>query len=492
MCSKILFFIIFTSAFFLRLYNLGTNDLWFDEAMSVIISHKFFEDIIPDRQPPLYYFLLFYWTKLFGYTEFVLRLLSVIFNLCSILFAYKITNLLFDRQTSLILLIIMTFSPFHIWYSQEVRGYTFTTFMILMNTYFFILALQEKKNRYWVFYFLSLVTLPYVNYFALFLFLAQGLCFLFKKHQILFRKWACCIIFSMIFFTPWLDIFVRQTIFATHSSWIPKPSLKSLIITLENFNLGYNAHPFIYKLSHLFFAPPFILGLFCSFKNIFFSRLLIFSLFLPIGICFFISRIITPIYLDRLLLPFSIFYFIFLGYGLSKLFKSWLRYTGITSIMILILLSLNNYFLNYMPSDLSHHIGLYTKKPIKPILRLIYKDWEENDVIVYTSPSIRASFIYYLKFHPNFNNSFKEDYYCISDKEDPYWQTLWKNDDEVITIVNHKIRTYSRIWLISSSWPRDGTLDENSIAVREWMEKNYKRVFEKWFDGILVGLYEKR
>ncbi|MCM8779502.1 MAG: hypothetical protein NC834_06970 [Candidatus Omnitrophica bacterium] len=28
---------------------------------------------------------------------------------------------------------------------------------------------------------------------------------------------------------------------------------------------------------------------------------------------------------------------------------------------------------------------------------------------------------------------------------------------------------------------------ENSIAVREWMEKNYKRVFEKWFDGILVG-----
>jgi hypothetical protein len=60
----------------------------------------------------------------------------------------------------------------------------------------------------------------------------------------------------------------------------------------------------------------------------------------------------------------------------------------------------------------------------------------------------------------------------------------------IIPLKEAKKLKFKRIWLISSSWDRDGTLDENSEAVREWMQGHYKRVFEKWMDGILIGLYE--
>ena len=50
---------------------------------------------------------------------------------------------------------------------------------------------------------------------------------------------------------------------------------------------------------------------------------------------------------------------------------------------------------------------------------------------------------------------------------------------------------FKRAWLILSSWARDGTLDENSEFVQEYMEMKYKKQLKKWFDGILVELYER-
>lgn len=50
---------------------------------------------------------------------------------------------------------------------------------------------------------------------------------------------------------------------------------------------------------------------------------------------------------------------------------------------------------------------------------------------------------------------------------------------------------FKRLWLIYSSWPRDGILDQHAQGVRDWMQGHYSVLDRKEFDGIFVDLYSK-
>ena len=54
----------------LRIYRLGSDSVWLDEAFSIKIAHgtpsEIIEETGKDVHPPLYYFALHYWMKLFG------------------------------------------------------------------------------------------------------------------------------------------------------------------------------------------------------------------------------------------------------------------------------------------------------------------------------------------------------------------------------------------------------------------------------------------
>lgn len=480
----------------LRFYHLGYNDLWFDEVQSLRASFNLTPHIIiQERQAPLYYFLLRRWIVIFKPREFTLRLFSAIFSILSIFVIYLITIYVFDKNTALFSALILSISPFHIWYSQEVRKYAFFTFIVLGNNYYFLKGIKENKNIFWLIYIFFLIIGFYTDYFVFFLIIAQGLFILYLSPiRLQLKKWLFSVLVSSVIFSSWIPVLIKQFQGVAQSFWIIKPVLKDVIITLENFNLGFNASLYSYKLSHLFFVPLFIIGLFQGFKNTRFSCLFCLSLFLPLGISFLISKFIVPIYLDRLFVAFSVFYYIFLGYGINTL-KPQVRVMSMIPIMLLIFLSLNNYYRNYMPADLSHHKGTYVKKPVKPVVEFLISNSQEEDLFVFTHPLTFVLVEGYAQFFYNFK--FRNLYYFIfPQKQDAYWKHIIMDLSTVKYYLNleteHAQLKFNRIWLISSSWPRDGTLDENSIAVREWLEKNYKRVFEKWFDGILVGLYEKK
>ena len=60
--------------FLLRIYDLGTESIWYDEGCSLNfavqeINNIFFQN---DKSPPLYYLFLHFWIKLFGTSEFFL------------------------------------------------------------------------------------------------------------------------------------------------------------------------------------------------------------------------------------------------------------------------------------------------------------------------------------------------------------------------------------------------------------------------------------
>jgi len=131
--------LILLAAFALRLHQLGAQSLWYDETVSVHLAGKPIPALVAhtagDIHPPGYYLLLRGWLLLFGYPtghadadghglEFSAALLSLAFGMTLIPLIYVLGRSLYDEPTPLLAAALTAISPFHIWYSQEVRMYT--------------------------------------------------------------------------------------------------------------------------------------------------------------------------------------------------------------------------------------------------------------------------------------------------------------------------------------------------------------------------------
>lgn len=112
----------------LRLTRLGYQSEWNDEALSVVIAKGSLNQILTNqfqtRHPPGYYLLLHFWLTLFGDSDFALRLLSAIAGILSIFVIYLLGKTLFNRKTGLWAATITAIVPYHLFYSQEIRTYS--------------------------------------------------------------------------------------------------------------------------------------------------------------------------------------------------------------------------------------------------------------------------------------------------------------------------------------------------------------------------------
>ena len=87
--------VIILIAFALRLALLGEQSLWYDEGVTWLLTQKSLPGLIQwtaaDIQPPLYYLLPWFTTRLFGDSEWALRFPSVVFNILTlpVLFLFR-------------------------------------------------------------------------------------------------------------------------------------------------------------------------------------------------------------------------------------------------------------------------------------------------------------------------------------------------------------------------------------------------------------------
>ena len=79
--SRFWLFAILLAAFALRLYRLGVSSLWYDETVSGVLAQQ---DLLAltrhtagDIHPPLYYYLLHFWGRLAGWSEFSVAFVSL-------------------------------------------------------------------------------------------------------------------------------------------------------------------------------------------------------------------------------------------------------------------------------------------------------------------------------------------------------------------------------------------------------------------------------
>jgi mannosyltransferase len=204
--------VIIAVGFLLRLINLNQS-LWLDEAVQAITSRgtflNIFQELHGDFHPPLYHVFMWFWVHLFGNSEIILRLPSVIFGTLTIYVVYRIAKEKWGNekfqiagcrlQVAEMVMLFMATAPFHIYYSQEARPYAFVALLTSCS----MLFLMQKKWRQYLFF---TVLALYSSYFVLFILLAQSIYLLLQKEF----KNLQFVFLSLIIFMPGIPLLLTQ------------------------------------------------------------------------------------------------------------------------------------------------------------------------------------------------------------------------------------------------------------------------------------------
>jgi mannosyltransferase len=148
-----LLFLIIVGAF-LRFYHLGYNSLWLDEATTHLYAQKSFLEIWGiatggEFNPPIFYWIEHIMLH-FGNSELILRLVPAILGVLTIPLFYLIGKELVDENVGLIAAALISFSPFHIYYSQEARAYTTVLFFVSLALICYLRARSSQESIYWI------------------------------------------------------------------------------------------------------------------------------------------------------------------------------------------------------------------------------------------------------------------------------------------------------------------------------------------------------
>lgn len=227
----------------LRVISINQS-LWLDEATSVLVARDYtFGDILTkfspgDFHPPLYYLTLKVWILLFGSTEIVVRMLSVLFGIATIPVIYGIGKTILSKDMGLVAALFLATAPLHVYYSQEARMYAMETLLATIVAYFVI-----KKNFVWLM--IVSVILLYTDYLPVFLLVSFFLYFVIYERKY-YRQAISWIVATGISFIPWMTTFFSQleSGFLVHEnapiwwSTLGRTSLKEIALVPVKFMIG--------------------------------------------------------------------------------------------------------------------------------------------------------------------------------------------------------------------------------------------------------------
>lgn len=253
-------YLILLLGFVLRLYRLGANSLWYDETVSVVLAQSDLAELLRhtagDIHPPFYYFLLHFWGRLAGWSEFSAAFLSLWFGVLLIAVVYRVAREWFPSDRSrkrggmpsvaLVAAFLVAISAFNVWYSQEVRMYTLGATLGLLSVYFLRRMLAQPKilSRDFAAYVVFTVVGFYTLYYFIFLMVFEWLWFIYRvlnnrnqQSQITIQKSIISFLLSqlalLVLYLPWLPTAFRQATDPPVPPWrefiaLPRMVLESL------------------------------------------------------------------------------------------------------------------------------------------------------------------------------------------------------------------------------------------------------------------------
>jgi mannosyltransferase len=237
---------------FLRFWTI--SDLWLDEALTVNIAklplHQIPGTLRHDGAPPLYYMLLHLWMAAFGQGDFAARALSGVVSVIALPFAWMAGKRLGGRPCAWATLILMSTSPFAIYYANSVRMYALVALWSVLG----LLSLERAIERPTIGRLAALgvmtTLLIYTHYWGLYLVAVTGAWLFFRARRAVVTETRtateerqvslrCCaaVAIGSLTFLPWLPTFVYQTLH-TGTPWANAASPGDILGVLGEYAGG--------------------------------------------------------------------------------------------------------------------------------------------------------------------------------------------------------------------------------------------------------------
>jgi uncharacterized membrane protein len=478
-----------------RIYDLGTQSIWLDEAFSVALAKMTLPQMVqaaaPDVHPPLYYFLLHYWIIVFGTSESAVRLLSVLFGVLAIPMIYVVGRQLFNKEAGLVAALILALSSLNIYYSQETRMYSLMVLLALLSMYFFWRFLQQRSLVSSVGYVLSTTLLVYTHYYGWFVVIAQNIyvvtLLLLSKHRAYrLRDWVVLQAIVVVLFVPWMAVLVNQILRReAAAALVAPPTTTILIYTFSSYSGAFASYFGKAVLLALFLLLS-VLSLVAYQKvrgamdwkaplkalesyswevrfqdptTVYFLVVWLLSIIL---IPFVISLVVSnPIYQAMYTIAASVAFYLLVARGVLNING---RYTKLAVVGIIVVLSVAN---------LQAYYSSITRPQAREAISLIDANANSGDVVL-VSPSYQSWVWNY------YNNRTDVAVKLL----DPLGATPSNNSREIQTkVIQSDVLGNNRVWFLSTSGANF------TLSV---LNQSYANVYFKSYYGYDVYLFEKR
>ena len=180
-------------AFGLRVYQLDGHSMWSDEGLSLYRAQQNLPTLLSniirvgdvdtrDTSPPLYFLALAGFRALAGESAWTLRFFSALWGTLSVGLIFVVGRRLFSTTVGLVAAFLLAVSPFHVFYSQELRNYSLLVGLNLLSVYLLWALTHAAGSRRaswlglaWV---ATCAAMVYTHYFALFTLAFEGLALL--------------------------------------------------------------------------------------------------------------------------------------------------------------------------------------------------------------------------------------------------------------------------------------------------------------------------
>ncbi|NUO01916.1 MAG: glycosyltransferase family 39 protein [Saprospiraceae bacterium] len=338
--ERILLAILILTGALLRFWNLQDLPLMHDE-LSAFYRLQFdsFSELIekgikPDGHPAGIQVFLYYWTRLFGQADWVIKLPFLILGTGTIYLAYAVAKKWFGNTAGLFVAASVATLQFPILYSQIARPYSSGLFFsLLMVLYWtnFLFGNEEKRKANLAGFVIAAALCCYNHHFSL-LFAAMvgftGLFFL-KKEQV--KPYLLSGVLILILYLPHLPIFFAQ-LQIQGLAWLGKQG-KSFFT--EHVAFIFHHSPVVYSVM----GGLFLLGVFLA-KNEKrrvrkFQLISLTWFLLPIAVGFAYSQWMKPV-LQHPVLIFSFPYLLFLVFSFYPTATVKLRTAFITALILVV------------------------------------------------------------------------------------------------------------------------------------------------------------
>ena len=231
-----IFYILFTS--YLGIANLK---IWADEIFSFFAVappfNEFMEIVIGNVHPPLYYFILKFFIKLFtlcGFND--VYIIGVIVSLIPvylilILAATKVREN-FGMLTAGIFALCITSMPQLMQYATEIRMYSWGLFFVTASFIYVYEIIKESTWKKWAILTVLTICSAYTHYFtgiASFSIYLTLLVYILYKRRDMLKNWIISCVVSVLAFIPWVSVALNQFNSVMEWYWIDPINFNTII-----------------------------------------------------------------------------------------------------------------------------------------------------------------------------------------------------------------------------------------------------------------------